>query len=312
MLIIVGWFLCVLCTAAATGAPTGQSTGIDLHEGLIYSPTHEKLKLDLFLPQQRTKPVPCVIVIQGGGFMASDGQQFRPFARYLAENGFAAALIAYRGRPRNTYLDSIFDVKAAVRFVRSVSAEYHIDPERIGAMGRSAGGTLAALLAVTGGMKEFEGDGGHQEFSSTIQAAVAYAGVFDFVARFTDKRQIALQPRMKAKLETNGEWIGEPFFPTGKHWMAASAINHIDKSDPPMLLLHCKDDSTVPWIQSENMRQKMNVAGIQTETEYYESGGHGFVTKDPDVPRARMVTFFRKTLTGPTVSADGMKAAAKP
>jgi acetyl esterase/lipase len=289
-------FLCVLGVSAVAALPEGSSPGIVVHEGLVFSEPDEALRMDLFLPPPSPKPVSCVMVIQGGGFLAQDGKKFRPFAEYLAGNGFAAALIAYRGRPRHTCLDSIADVKAAVRFVRRRSGQYNINPGRIGAMGRSAGGTLAALLAATGGMEEFEGRGGHPEFSSRIQAAVAYAGIFDFVARFTDQRQLALQPKGDAKKETNREWIGEDFSPESPRWRAASATNHVDASDPPMLLVHCKDDATVPWIQSENMAHQMKEAGVLVETEYYETGGHGFATPDRNAPMARMLAFFQKTL----------------
>ena len=132
-----------------------------LHEGLSYSSADPLLKLDLFLPPATVRTVPCVMVIAGGGFLAQDGQRFRHFAVSLVVNGFAAALIAYRGRPHHTCRETISDAKAAVRFVRSISGEYGIDPDRIAAVGRSAGGALAVLLAVTGGMGEFEGDGGH-------------------------------------------------------------------------------------------------------------------------------------------------------
>lgn len=270
-----------------------------VHKGLVYSRpdsrADEPLKLDLFLPSDSARPLPCVVVIQGGGFRSQDGQRFRPFAVYLAKRGFAAALIAYRGIPGHPYRDTLADVKAAVRFIRSVSGQYNLDPDRIGAVGRSAGGTLAALLAVTGDEKDLEGDGGHAEYSSRIQAAVAYAGVFDFVARFTDPRQIDLQPRLETKKQTNGQWIGAPFSPENEHWLRASAVNHVDKNDPPILLVHCKDDATVPWPQSRDMHAKLTQAGVAAEVMYYETGGHGFQNLKKE-SQAAMVLFFRKNL----------------
>ena len=294
--LMIGGFLSVRVGAGPSEASQQLPSGIALHEGLVYSKLDAELKMDLFLPQGASEPVPCVLVIEGGGFMARGGKRVRPFAVYLAENGFAAAAIAYRGRPDHTYRDTIADTKAAIRYIRAISNRYNIDPTRIGATGRSAGGTLAGLLAVTGGLKEFEGEGGHPEFSSRIQAAVGYAGVYDFVGRFTDERQIALQPQMAAKIESNGEWIGKPFSATNEHWLNASAVNHIDKADPPMLLVHCKDDSVVPWIQSQDMYARMTEVGMQAEIECYDTGGHGFRTENPESPNARMVTFFRKVL----------------
>ena len=285
-----------LCAASPPLAAAEGRAAFMVHPGLNYSATDPKLTLDLFLPEKPiARPVPAVLVIQGGGFLAQDGRKFRPFAAYLASHGFAAALIAYRGRPDHHYLDTVADTKAAVRFVRKIAAEYAIDPNRLGAMGRSAGGTLAALLAVTGGVSELEGRGGNPEFSSRIQAAVALSGVFDFVARFTDERQISLQPNVKSKLETNGQWVGPPFSPRDEQWLRASAINHVDAKDPPVLFLHCKDDTTVPWRQSQDMFEKMQAAGIASAVIYYPTGGHGYKGHDEDA-MAEMVRFFRQTL----------------
>lgn len=291
--------LCIAIAGSAKSAAADVSTAdgrFTVKEGLIYSQAGPQLTMDLFLPEAAArKAVPCVIVIQGGGFNAQDGQKFRPFAVYLAERGFAAALIAYRGRPNHRYRDTISDTKTAVRFVRKISESYNIDSDRIGAMGGSAGGALAGLLAMTGGMEQLEGGREHLEFSSRVQAAVAYAGVFDFVARFTDEQQIALQPKVESKIKENGAWIGPTFSRTNQHWLTASCINHIDRKDPPMLLIHSKDDSTVPWLQSQDMYERMRKAGIQSEIKYYERGGHGFQNK-ADEPKADMVRFFAKRL----------------
>lgn len=290
--------ICLLTVVAEEPEDTRPlPAGILLHERLVYSKLDETLTLDLYLPPVSTNPVPCVIVIQGGGFLSQDGQKFRPFADYLAINGFAAALIAYPGRPDHTYEETIAAIKGAVRFVRKIGGEYDIDTRTIGAMGRSAGATLAALIAVTGGVEAFEGGHGHSEYSSRIQAAVGFAGVYDFVSRFTDLEEIALQPRVETKIKSNGAWIGGPFSPENRHWLNASAINHLDPTDPPMLLIHSRDDQTVPWVQSRNMNARMREVGLFTEIEIYETGGHGVQPKGPEEdPKARMVDFFRQVL----------------
>lgn len=297
-LMLMVWFLCYLVSATlvTVNSGIGESSAAEyiLHEDLIYSSADPSLKLDLFLPLEGPEPIPCIIVIQGGGFKAQDGQRFHSFAEYLAENGFAAALIAYRGRPEHTYQDTVADTKTSVRFIRGISGTYGIDPNRIGAMGRSAGATLAALLAVSDD-GDFCDEYDHAECSSSIQAAVGISGVYDFVSRFTDEEQIALQPGMHAKLKTNGEWIGTDFSPTDEHWLRASAITHIDAMDPPMLLMHCRDDRTVPWMQSRDMYEAMTNAGIAAEIEISEEGGHS----GPENSKESMVRFFREVLIEP-------------
>ena len=262
-----------------------SDVGFTIHEDLKFSETARNLTLNLYRPETEG-PVPCVIVIQGGGFFPQKGQRFKSFAEHLAKSGFAAALISYRGRPDAEYRETMADVRASVRYVRRESERYGIDPKRIGATGRSAGGTLAALLAV--------GDGG--EGDEGIQAAVCFAGVFDFVARFTNEEQLALQARHETKKETNGDWIGTPFSSTDRDWLAASAISHVDAKDPPVLFLHSRNDATVPWQQSRDMHAAMVEAGVKSEVAIYETGGHGVNPKDAS-SLDDMVAFFRKHLS---------------
>lgn len=250
---------------------------------LEYSNPESKLTLDLYLPDTPATARPCVIVIQGGGFRPQDGQRFKPLAEHLAENGFAAALISYRGRPDHQYKATSTDVFDSVRYIRSVAEKYKIAPDRIGATGRSAGGTLAALLTV------------NAPAESQIQAAVCFAGVFDFISRFTDPDQLAIQPGHAAKIRSNGEWIGAPFAASAPDWIAASAISHIDSKDPPILFLHSRNDSTVPWQQSRDMHAAMQKAGIASEIKLYKDGGHTVKPKGENALDA-MVEFFRKYL----------------
>ena len=264
-----------------------ESADITIVKGLKFSEAAATLTLDLYLPEAASEAFPCVITIQGGGFRAQDGQRFKSFAEHLATHGFAAALISYRGSPEHQYRDTVADVKASVRYIRSVSKTHKIDPTRLGATGRSAGGTLAALLAVAGDQADPD---------SRIQAAVCFSGVYDFVSRFTDKEQLALQPKHETKINTNGEWIGAAFSPIDKDWLAASAITHVDPQDPPILFLQSRDDATVPWLQSRDMHRAMTRAGIPSEIRVYETGGHS-VRPEGENSLDAMVAFFRKHLS---------------
>jgi len=258
----------------------------EVQKGLQFKTGEPGLTLDLYVPKNSKNETPCIIVIQGGGFRPQNGQRFKPFAEHLAKNGFAAALISYRGSPDHLHGETLEDVKASVRYVRRIAGKNGINGQRIGAMGGSAGGTLAALLAVTGSESDAQ---------SQIQAAVCFAGVFDFVSRFTDKEQLALQPRHKTKIVDNGKWIGTPFSTTDKDWLTASAITHVDPNDPPILFLHSRDDSTVPWPQSRDMHRVMSQVQIASEIKVYETGGHG-VRPVGQNPLDDMIAFFQKHL----------------
>lgn len=276
-------------TAAGAGDNGGQK--FEVRAGLVYSNADAICKMDLYLPQYAANVVPCVIVIQGGGFRAQTGQKFKSFAEYLAEHGIAAALIGYRGQPDHTYPATLADLRTATRFVRKISAQHGIDPNKIGAMGRSAGATLAALLA-TSDSNDHDAGNEHLDFSIGIQAVVGIAGVYDFIARFVDEEQRALQPNVDTKILANGAWIGIPFSPADPHWRRASTVTHLDPSDPPMLLLHSRNDSTVPWPQSQIMHHALIDAGIKAQLHLANSGGHG----GPSDSKERIVAFFQTTL----------------
>tara|TARA_R110002049_G_scaffold76250_4_gene196114 strand:+ start:45310 stop:46230 length:921 start_codon:yes stop_codon:yes gene_type:complete len=263
-----------------------------VYKNLQFSESDQQLTLDLYVPNHVKNPIPCIITIQGGGFLSQNGQKFRYFAEYIAKNNYAAALISYRGRPDYEYKTTIQDVKSAVRYIRRESQKYLINPDKIGATGKSAGATLSALLAVTGNNSIFDEKDNY--ISSTIQAAVVYAGVFDFITRFTDSTQIVLQPKINIKIATNGEWIGTPFSKDDKHWKMASATEHLDKNASPILFMHCKDDETVPWLQSQNMYERMKNLGIITDTLYFKEGDHGFNMENKELYLDPMISFFKK------------------
>lgn len=290
LIISVSFAQCMIAANPKT-MPTSDEP-FTITRALPFSSASPELTLDLYLPTDREVPIPCVIVVQGGGFRAQDGQRFRPFAEHLARQGFAAALISYRGLPKHTFADTMADATTAVRFVRKISRDHGIDPQRIGAFGRSAGATIVALLATTAEDENFPKGTEHAEYSSKVDAAVGIAGVYDFVSRFTDVDQMALQTQLEKKLKSNGAWITAPFAAGSDHWQRASAINHVTAGAPPMLLMHCTDDGIVPWQQTQQLEKALKAHGVHVETVITEKGGHGGPeTKEPD-----MVTFFRKIL----------------
>lgn len=241
-------------------------------------PEGQPLRLDFYRPSGQARPVPCIVVIAGGGFRAQERGRAGCVAAYLATRGFAAASIDYRGTPGATFVATIQDTKAAVRWVRSHAGEYGLDPARIGAMGQSAGGHLAVMLAVTGGLGPFEGPGASPGVSSRIQAAVALAGVFDFISRLRDGGQQSHQPKMlETKRRTNGEWIGEPFSPASERWRRAAPISYVSADDAPVLFIHCRGDQTVPFAQSVQMCEVLRPLNPRCQLVLYEGGGHNIL-----------------------------------
>lgn len=255
------------------------------------------LQLDLYVPSGAANAVPCIVVIPGGGFRPQVKEKFGDAAQRFAEAGYAAASIGYRGWPEDPYPAAVHDVKAAVRFLRAKAAIFNLDAARFGAFGQSAGGHLASMLAVSDD-PALEGDGGNFGVSSKVQAAVCYAGVFDFIERFRETNTVENTPEKRA---SNGQWIREPFAEDSPIWRQASPYFHVSDGDAPIFFVHCKDDDTVAWTQSERMHAAMKNVHPESRILLFDKGGHN-VRNSPEVKDTAWgatLTFFRETLLRP-------------
>src|SRR5258705_4395048 len=104
-----------------------------------------KLTGDLYLPKGLAK-APVVIAVHGGGWQNGSRATFKYLGPYLARNGYAVFAVGYRLGKAGIYPREVYDVKAAIQFVRAKSADLGVDPDRIRLMGASAGAPLVALL----------------------------------------------------------------------------------------------------------------------------------------------------------------------
>ena len=128
-----------------------ETYGVIERPGLLAG-IHDGVELlaDAFVPDG-AGPFPAFVMVHGGAFVKGDRSSYHPWGRFLAEHGYVGLSAGYRlasaGNP--TFPQAIWDVKAAVQLLRGRAAELRVDPGRIGIMGGSAGGNLAAMVALT-------------------------------------------------------------------------------------------------------------------------------------------------------------------
>ena len=276
-------------------APESLSSVVAVYRGLEFASNESNvLKLDLYTPRSIQGPMPAIVVITGGAFLAEDRKKFKDEARTLAEAGFIAACISYRGLPGDTFPAPVHDAKAAVRYLRANTEILKIDPIRIGAFGQSAGGYLAAMLAVTGGEADLEGDGGNVGMSSRIKVAVCFSGLFDLIRGEGDDRDGG----SIARRAFNRLWIGEPLADNRPLWEKASPINHLSQDDAPMLLIHSRKDSMVPFSQSQQMYDALKAVRPESKLFLLDEGGHNI--RDNSKVKAKAwaaaIAYFREQL----------------
>jgi BD-FAE protein len=157
--------------------------GVSVLDGVPYAalPGARPLELDLYLPAAR--PAPVVVFVHGGGWRLGSRHSAGPAfpgtsaLEAVAQAGIAVASVDHRLSGEAVWPAQLHDVKAAVRWLRARAGDLGVDPERVYAWGESAGGHLAALLGLTAGDPELEGDVGVTGPSSAVAAVAAGTGI---------------------------------------------------------------------------------------------------------------------------------------
>jgi acetyl esterase/lipase len=236
------------------------------------------LYLDLYLPANAAGRLPLIVWIHGGGWHTSPTARDDYLPGRMVKRGYALASIDYRDSKTAPFPAQIQDCKAALRWLRAHADEYGIDPERVGVWGISAGGHLAAFLGLSGGEKEYEGEGGNARFSSRVQAACDFCGPTDLLQLNTPEttnafialRQMA-EDFLGGKLEERRDLAAK-----------ANPATHADAGDPPMLILHGDADPLIAFNQSELLYQALKAAGVEVTLAVAKGGGHLFVGREID------------------------------
>ncbi len=230
------------------------------------------LEMDIYRPRDAWGDLPAVVCIHGGGWAKGDRTSHANLAQALAARGYVAATISYRLSGEAPFPAAIHDCKAAVRFLRSRSAELGIDADRIGAIGLSAGGHLTALLATSGGVNELEGDGGNEGFDSSIQAAVPMGAQTHLLSQRT--REISA---MEDRGRIWRQFLGGSQEDRPATYRLASPMEHLDEGDPPCWFVTGENDDAST--HADEFREQMEELGLSTG-----------ITVIPDAPHA----FFRQ------------------
>lgn len=209
----------------------------------------------------------AIVVCPGGGYQHLADHEGGPVAEWLNSVGVTAFVLKYRLGPTYHHPAELHDAARAIRTVRARAKEWGIDPQRIGILGFSAGGHLAATAGT--------------------HFTAGQADAVDPIERVSSRPDlmILIYPVITMRDWTHG---GSKLNLLGKDPPAdlvalLSNEEQVTKETPPTFLVHTMTDTTVPVENSMMFATALRKAGVPFEFHLYERGPHGFglAPKDP-------------------------------
>jgi len=226
----------------------GDNGAYRVAEGIAFAPDRG-LKLDVWAPRATGHPLPVVIFLYGGGWVAGSRGGYGFAGSAYAGQRFVTVVPDYRLVPAVHFPAFIEDGALAVKWTRDNIARFGGDPNRIALAGHSAGSYNAAMLALDG---HYLRDAGVP--AGTIKAAALLSGPYDFYP-FTEQRS----------RDALGAWPRPA---------ETQPINFVTLAAPPMLLATGSVDDIVMPRNSKALAAKLAAAGVPVELKIYPGKSH--------------------------------------
>jgi acetyl esterase/lipase len=231
-----------------------------------YADQSDAQKLDIYLPDDGEGPFPVIMSIHGGAFMSCDksDDQVMPMLEGLPR-GYAVVAVNYRLSWEALFPALIYDVKAAVRWIRANAQQYHFDPERIAAWGGSAGGYLSLMLGVTAGIPSLEDlSMGNPEQPCHVSAVVDWYGPTNFLKMDEQLTADGLAPvpgtEHSGANSPESLLLGEKITDIPNKVQIASPESYIRQNAAPTLIQHGNIDPVVSFQQAIEFAGKLKQA----------------------------------------------------
>lgn len=262
----------------------------EVYKSIRHENAVRDLHVDVYRPNDKKK-YPALMMIHGGGWRSGNKTMERPMAQQIALAGYVAIPVEYELSLEAPYPNAVYDIKAAIRFVKDNADKYGIDTTKIAIEGESAGGQLAMLVAMTNNVALFEGDKGTSKSSSAVHAGIDVDGVVDFLA--PNSLNIVRKPD-----SPDAFWLGGTFEQKPLIWKEASPIYWAGKNSVPVAFI----TSTQPRFHAgrDEMIDILNQNNIYSESHTISDTPHSFWLYDPwfEPTKDYIVNFMRTVFGG--------------
>ncbi len=257
-----------------------------INKDIIYRKIGERsLGLDIYYPKRIHKRKPAVLLIFGGGWRSGDKSQNEAMSTALANRGYVAVSAEYRLSGEAQYPAAVYDLKAALKWMKLNAKNYGIDSNRISTLGVSAGGQLAALIGTTNCNPLFEDTigVGQGHVTTNIHSAIDIDGILAFHHPESAESLVASQ------------WLGGTYEQRPDRWKEASALEHITNQTVPFLFIN----SSLPRFHAgrTDFIKLLDSLHIYSEVHTIDDTPHPFWFFNPwfDPMMEHIIGFLKKT-----------------
>lgn len=231
-----------------------------------------KLLLDIFYPAKKKNKRIAVMMIHGGGWRSGDRSQHYPLAERLAALGYVCIIPEYRLSTEALYPAAVFDLKAALKWLRVNARKFDIDTGKIAVAGFSSGGELAAFLGVTRFVPQFT-DSSYNVDQATVSAVIDIDGILSFVHPESGEGDDS------KKTSASTYWFGYGRNENPALLTAASPLSYAGAGTPPFLFIN----SSVARMHAgrDDFIRILDANHIYSEVHTFENAPHAFCLFDP-------------------------------
>jgi acetyl esterase/lipase len=221
--------------------------------------------LDLYIPQADKATGAGVLILPGGGYqmLTVPGEGAEP-AKFFLSHNVAAFVLRYRHGPRYHYPTTLLDAQRALRLIRARAQEYHVDPAKVGVLGGSAGGHLAAMLATLYDNKLLPEAPYVADATDGLSARPSFALLLYPVIDLSDDG--VTHRGSRTNLTQDNPALYDPLSPQ----------KHVTRDTSPTFIVHGTNDRLVPVKNSLLFYEACLKAGVSVEMHILENGPHGF------------------------------------
>ena len=231
-----------------------RSDDVERTRDIPYGPAGTRNLLDVYHHRERPRGAPVLLQVHGGGWVVGDKDtQGIPLMQHMASRGWVCVAMNYRLSPRSRFPDHLVDVKRALAWLRDHATDFGADPSFVAVTGGSAGGHLAAMMALSQNDPEYQP--GFEGADTSVQAAVPFYGVYDFAA----------ESGTRSALQRRDGFLNRYVMPADasvapEDYVRASPLRRVDERTPPFFVIHGTHDTLVPVVEAREFVHRLHDA----------------------------------------------------